>query len=82
MGLSASGGLSRRVNNMAGFSLFVDVTPSEFAKIAQERRNLRLSLLSRTFCHVVYGRGRNASCPAPPAQIPASGTTALGSYLG
>ena len=32
--------------------------------------------------HVVYGRGRNASYPAPPAQIPASGTTALGSYLG
>jgi len=46
--------LSRRVNNMAGFSLFVDVTRSEFAKIAQERHNLRLSLLFRTFCHVVY----------------------------
>jgi len=27
--------LSRRVNNMAGFSLFVDVTRSEFAKIDQ-----------------------------------------------
>ena len=27
-------------------------------------------------------RGRNAGCPAPPAQIPASGTTALGSSLG
>jgi hypothetical protein len=42
------------VNNMAGFSLFVDVTRSEFAKIAQERRNVRLSLLFGTFCHVVY----------------------------
>jgi hypothetical protein len=39
---------------MAGFSLFVDATRSEFAKIAQERRNARLSLLFRTFCHVVY----------------------------
>lgn len=28
------------------------------------------------------GRGRNAGCPAPPAQIPASGTTAQGSCLG
>ena len=28
------------------------------------------------------GRGRDAGCPAPPAQFPASGTTALGSYLG
>jgi hypothetical protein len=27
---------------------------SEFAKIVQERRNVRLSLLFRTFCHVVY----------------------------
>jgi hypothetical protein len=27
-------------------------------------------------------RGRNAGYPAPPAQIPASGTTALGSCLG
>ena len=27
-------------------------------------------------------RGRDAGYPAPPAQIPASGTTALGSYLG
>jgi hypothetical protein len=41
--------LSRRVNNMASFSLFVDVTRSEFAKIAQERRKVRLSLLFRTF---------------------------------
>jgi hypothetical protein len=39
---------------MASFSLFVDVTPSKFAKITQERRNVRLSLLFRTFCHVVY----------------------------
>jgi hypothetical protein len=46
--------LSQRVNNLAGFSLFVDITPSEFAKIAQERRNARLSSLSGTFCHVVY----------------------------
>jgi hypothetical protein len=46
--------LSQRVNNMAGFSLFVHVTRSEFAKIAQEPRNVILSLLFRTSCHVVY----------------------------
>jgi len=34
------------------------------------------------FYYVIYGHGRNASYLAPPAQIPASGTTALGSYLG
>ena len=28
------------------------------------------------------GRGRDSGSPEPPAQIPASGTTALGSYLG
>ena len=28
------------------------------------------------------GRGRDVDCSTPPAQIPASGTTALGSYLG
>ena len=28
------------------------------------------------------GRGRDPGHPGPPAQIPASGTTALGSYLG
>ena len=28
-----------------------------------------------------YGRGRNTSCPVPPAQIPASATNALGSSL-
>ena len=31
---------------------------------------------------VFCGRGRNAGYPAPPAQIPACGNTALGSYLG
>jgi len=46
--------LSQRVNNMAGFSLFVDVTHSEFPKIAQEDCQVRLLLLFRTFCHVVY----------------------------
>jgi hypothetical protein len=27
------------------------------------------------------GRGRDSGCPEPPAQIPAGGTTAPGSYL-
>jgi hypothetical protein len=59
--------LSRRVNNMASFWLFVDVTPSEFAKIARERRNVRLSLLFRTFCHVVYATlGYNGTTYIPP----------------
>jgi len=44
-----------RVNNMAGFSLFVDVTGSEFAKIAQERRNVRLLSLLGTVCLFAYG---------------------------
>ena len=39
---------------MAGFSLFVHITRSEFPKIAQEDRKVRLLLLFRTFCHVVY----------------------------
>ena len=30
----------------------------------------------------LYGRGRNAGFPAPPAQIPACGITAPGSCLG
>jgi hypothetical protein len=30
----------------------------------------------------VTGRGRDRPCGRPPAQIPACGTTALGSYLG
>jgi hypothetical protein len=47
--------------------LFVDVTPSEFAKIARERRNVRLSLLFRTFCHVVYATlGYNGTTYIPP----------------
>ena len=29
----------------------------------------------------MIGRGRDTSYPVPPAQIPASGTTAPGSYL-
>jgi hypothetical protein len=32
----------------------MDVTRSEFTKIAQEGRNMRLLLLFGTFCHVVY----------------------------
>ena len=36
--------------------------------------------LTRWF-HRYNGRGRDAGFPAPPAQIPASGTTAPGSYL-
>ena len=39
---------------MAGFLLFVDVTGSPFDNIAQKRRNARLSMLFRTFCHVVH----------------------------
>jgi len=39
---------------MAVFSLFVDVTGGPFDKIAQKGRNVTLSMLFRTFCHVVY----------------------------
>ena len=43
-----------------------------------------LGLWQITFTFGVHetNRGRNAGFPAPPAQIPACGTTALGSYLG
>ena len=46
--------LSRRVNNMACFFSFLDVTHGEFHKIAQKDGKERLLLLLRTFCHVVY----------------------------
>ena len=46
--------LSQRVNNMAGFSLFLDVTRSKFHNIAQIGRKVRLLLLFRAFCHAVY----------------------------
>jgi hypothetical protein len=43
--------------------------------------------LTITVCHLPPGtskwsRGRDRPCGRPPAQIPACGTTALGSYLG
>ena len=34
-----------------------------------------------TIMGAMGGRGRNGAFGPPPAQIPASGTTALGSYL-
>jgi hypothetical protein len=46
--------LSRRVNNTACFFSLLDVTHSEFHKIAQKDGEERLLLLLRTFCHVVY----------------------------
>ena len=36
----------------------------------------------RRTCSAKKGRGRDRPCGRPPAQIPACGTTALGSYLG
>ncbi|MCK4729494.1 MAG: ABC transporter permease, partial [Desulfobacterales bacterium] len=44
------------------FSSFLDITRSEFLKTAQKGRKERLSLLFRTFCHVVYATtGRSIS---------------------
>jgi hypothetical protein len=40
------------------------------------------SLVEGMTLSFVHARGRDAGCPTPPAQIPASGTTALGSSLG
>jgi hypothetical protein len=34
------------------------------------------------FCGITLSRGRDRPCERPPAQIPACGITALGSYLG
>ncbi|MDY6987302.1 MAG: hypothetical protein SWQ30_04520 [Thermodesulfobacteriota bacterium] len=45
--------LCPRVNNMASLSLFADVTGSLFDNIAHKGRNEILSMLFRTFCHVV-----------------------------
>jgi hypothetical protein len=36
----------------------------------------------KTFGAFKYGRGRDGHCWPPPAQIPACGATAPGSYLG
>jgi len=36
------------------FSSFLGITRSEFHKIVQKSRGERLSLVFRTFCHVVY----------------------------
>jgi hypothetical protein len=49
---------------------------TEFTPWMAEPENLKL--LGETFS---TGRGRNAGFPAPPAQIPACGTTAPGSCL-
>ena len=37
--------------------------------------------VQRSLNSYLTGRGRNTSCPVPPAQIPASATNALGSSL-
>ena len=39
-----------------------------------------VSLMIESVCRR-GGRGRDSGCPEPPAQIPAGGTTAPGSYL-
>jgi hypothetical protein len=46
--------LSRRVNNMAVFPSFLDISRSELQNIAQKNRKDGLLLLLRTFSHVVY----------------------------
>ena len=38
--------------------------------------------VKRTEINRLNGRGRDASCPAPPAQIRTCGIPAYGSYLG
>jgi len=43
-----------RVNNMACFFSFPDITHGKFHNIAQKDGKERLLLLLRTFCHVVY----------------------------
>jgi hypothetical protein len=61
---------------MAGFSLFVHITRSEFPKIAQEDRKTRLLLLFRTFDHVVY-----ATLGWSLLRGPCRGMTGAGSWI-
>jgi hypothetical protein len=46
--------LSRRVNDMAVFPTFLDISRSELDNVAQNDRKNGLLLLLRTFSHVVY----------------------------
>ncbi len=58
-------------------SLFSEILPPEDLEAAGGDRRKRHFPAVVTF----WGRGRDSGCPEPPAQIPAGGTTAPGSYL-
>ena len=47
-----------------------------------DRMDTMTAAASMHVCEAVIRRGRNAGCPAPPAQIRTSGIPAYGSYLG
>ena len=50
--------------------------------VAAESLDAALLYLRRRHDDLVISRGRDAGCPAPPAQIRTSGIPAYGSYLG
>jgi hypothetical protein len=54
----------------------------EKERIEELKRSIDLVALVESKGISLKSRGRNAGHPAPPAQIPACTTNALGSYLG
>ena len=74
---------NRRLSRHTGFSAHPRNASSNEAPhvlVLTARRTLSTVCTFWSFECVL--RGRDAGYPAPPAQFPASGTTALGSYLG
>jgi hypothetical protein len=70
---------SRKMPQNCGFRGFSTVS-MEYLKISGFQKSTIIAVVE-SFASDGSNRGRNAGCPAPPAQIPACGTTALGSYL-
>ena len=50
--------------------------------VAAESLDAALRYMRQRYDDFIISRGRDAGCPAPPAQIRTSGIPAYGSYLG
>jgi hypothetical protein len=66
--------LARKIDPAVRNKLMTELPP-----VLRHRQLLSSRLVQK---RGLYGRGRDHPYGRPPAQIPASGTTALGSYLG
>ncbi len=66
------------------YNYVYDVLDAKKFGVPQNRRRLVLIAMRSVEVSIPQsiGRGRDPDCSEPPAQIPASGTTALGSCLG